>query len=316
VRWFLPALLIAVCIVGLCAFEQALCQQKQSPRYTIPEDVEHVRDVEFGKGGPRALTLDILRPKVKPKEPMPVIVFVHGGGWRMGKKEGGIARVIPLAQRGYFCVTINYRLSDEAVFPAQIEDCKCAVRFVRARAKEYGVDPDRVGAWGTSAGGHLVALLGTAGDAGDLEGKGGWDKYSSKVQAVCDYFGPTDFMKYIEDAQKAGKDIEEMKRQNADNAISKLLGGPFWEKRDLCRKASPITYVSKDDPPFLICHGDKDELVPLSQSEALRDALKKAGVECTLHVVKGAAHGIRDPESDKRMTAFFDKHLRGGKQDG
>lgn len=276
-------------------------------------DVEVIRNVEYGKGGNTSLTLDIARPKIQPKKPMPVVVFIHGGGWQKGSKESGLIKIVPLAQKGYFCATINYRLTDVAPFPAQIEDCKCAIRWVRAHAKEYNLDADHIGVWGGSAGGHLVALLGTSGGVKALEGKGGWDKYSSRVQAVADYFGPTDFLYWAEEAEKKGIDLEQLQAQRAGGAISKLLGGPFSKKLDVAKQASPTTYITKDDPPVFIGHGENDNLVPLSQSKVFYDALEKEGVKATLHIVKGKGHGFRDPETDKMVADFFDKHLRGGK---
>ena len=277
---------------------------------SVPSDVEVVLNVEYGKGGGRPLKLDILRPKNTPEKPMPAVVFIHGGGWRGGKKEGGVPRLIPFAQHGYFCASIEYRLSGEAVFPAQIEDCKCAIRFLRAKAKEYNVDPDRIGVWGASAGGHLVALLGTSGGAKELEGKGGWEKHSSRVQAVVDCFGPTDLVKIVEDAAK-GSVQGRMGFDTANNPVALLLGGPVDQNKDKAVKASSVTYVSKDDPPFLILHGDQDPLVPLSQSESLNAALKNAGVESTLHVVKGAGHGFPGlGDVNEMIVAFFDKHLK------
>jgi acetyl esterase/lipase len=244
---------------------------------------------------------------------MPVVVFIHGGGWQKGDKQAGLGRLIPLVQKGYFGATINYRLTDIAPFPAQIEDCKCAIRWVRAHAKEYNLDPDHIGVWGGSAGGHLVALLGTSGRAKALEGKGGWPDQSSNVQAVADYFGPADFLYWAEEAKKKGVELQQLEAQHAGSAITKLLGGKFSEKMDVAKQASPVTYIDKNDPPVFIGHGEKDQLVPLSQSQVFCDALKKAGVEATLHVVKGAGHGFRDPETDKMVADFFDKHLRGGK---
>ena len=280
---------------------------------SLPTDVEFIRNVEYGKGGNTSLTLDIVRPKIQPKDPMPVVVFIHGGGWQKGKKESGLLKIAPLAQKGYFCATIEYRLSGEAIFPAQIEDCKCAIRWVRAHAKEYNLDADHIGVWGGSAGGHLVALLGTSGGVKELEGKGGWEKYSSKVQAVADYFGPTDFLYWAEEVKKSGLSIEQLESQRAGGPISKLLGGPFSKKMDVAKQASPTTYITKDDPPVFIGHGENDNLVPLSQSKVFYDALKKEGVEATLHIVKGQGHGFRDPETDKMVADFFDKHLRGRK---
>lgn len=296
---------VLICIPALA--------QRQPSVPVIPADVEVIRDVEYGKGGDVSLKLDILRPKTQPKAPMPVVVFIHGGGWRNGSKERGIERLIPLAQNGYFCVTINYRLTDVAVFPAQIEDCKCAIRWVRAHAKKYNADPKHIGVWGTSAGGHLVALLGTSGGVKELEGKGGWEKESSRVQAVCDWFGPSDFLYWAEEVTKKGIDIAKLENEVAGGAISKLFGGPFSRKQDVARQASPITYVSRDDPPFLIMHGDQDNLVPLSQSQVLHEALKKVGVDSTLKILQGAAHGFGPRfEAEKTVADFFDKHLRKG----
>ncbi len=306
--WHVPALTDSD---AQAAGPPAVGQRALGPR--IPADVELIRDVEFGKGGGRALKLDILRPKNPPEEPLPVVTFIHGGGWRGGKKGVGILRLLPLARRGYFCATIEYRLSGEAVFPAQIEDCKCAIRWLRAHAKEYNLDPDRIGVWGSSAGGHLVALLGTSGGVKELEGKGGWEKHSTRVQAVVDFFGPTDLLNIVEDAGKnqfQGRTGFDSK----NNPVALLLGGPIEENKDKAAKASPITYVSKDDPPFLIVHGDRDALVPLGQSERLRDALKKVGVEAKLHVVKGAGHGLgRVGDVGDMIVSFFDEHLRRGK---
>lgn len=299
------SLVLALIIAGT-----ALAQRKA----IIPSDVELIRDVEYGKGGDVSLKLDIVRPKTPPSKPMPVVIFVHGGGWQSGSKESAIPLLVPLARKGCFCVTINYRLTDVAPFPAQIEDCKCAVRWVRAHAKTYNLDAHNIGAWGASAGGHLVALLGTSAGVQELEGKGGWAGYSSRVHAVADYFGPADFLYWAEEVRKTGVSIEELERTKANNAISKLFGGPFSQKLDVARQASPITYVDRSDPPFFIAHGDQDNLVPLSQSKVFYEALKKNGVDATLHVVKGAGHGFaRQLGVEDLVYRFFDKHLRGVK---
>jgi acetyl esterase/lipase len=274
----------------------------KAPR-VVPDDLEFLRDVEYGKGADTSLKLDILRPKKPPAEPMPVVVYIHGGAWKGGSKAGMPGLCTALAQSGYFCASVEYRMSQEAVFPAQIEDCKCALRFLRAHAKEYKINPDKIGVWGHSAGGHLVALLGTAGDARDLEGKGGWQDQSSRVQCVIDCFGPADFT-------VIPKGLEGVKEQMS-SPVTQLLGGPVPENMEKAVKASPITYVSKDDPPILIMHGDQDPTVPISQSEKFYEALKKAGADATLHVVKGAGHGFRGQEIDDVTRAFFDKHLKG-----
>jgi len=282
-----------------------------APAPRVPDSIEVIRDVVYGKGGGRELKLNIIRPKASPKTPLPVVVWIHGGAWLAGSKEG--LQTLPLAEAGYFTASIEYRLSQEAKFPAQIEDCKCAIRFLRAKAKEYGIDPDRIGVWGPSAGGHLVALLGTSGGAKDIEGAGGWADQSSRVQAVCDFFGPTDFSKMggWHDA--------------ADSPEAKLLGGPIAEKTDAVRRANPITYVTPDDPPFLIIHGDKDSTVPIGQSELLHAALKAKGVDSTFVIVKGGGHGFgpvapataTDPDRagiQAQVLAFFDRVLRPKKE--
>lgn len=269
----------------------------------VPDDVEFIRDVEFGMGGDRPLRLNIIRPKGPPAVPMPVVVFIFGGGWRQGNKEG--LRTLALARKGYFTVSIEYRLSGEAIFPAQIHDCKCAIRWLRAHAEEYKIDPDRIGVWGPSAGGHLSALLGTSGGVAELEGTGGWPEFSSRVQAVVDFFGPTNFLKM------GGW------HDNADSPESQLVGGKIADKPEMVRMADPITYVTPDDPPFLIVHGEEDKAVPISQSELLHEALEKVGVEVRFVRVKGAGHGFTgdnpDPsraEINAMVARFFDRHLR------
>ena len=207
--------------------------------------------------------------------------------------------------KGYAVASINYRFSQHAVFPAQIEDCKAAIRWLRANAAKYHLDPDHIGVWGASAGGHLVALLGTTGGVKDLEGQGGNLDQSSRVQCVVDWFGPTELTTMGEQGDKPG------------SPVALLIGGPAPENKQKARKASPLTYVSKDAAPFLIMHGDKDNVVPLRQSELLAEALKKAGVEVTLQVVKGNGHGgpgFNSPESRKLIEDFFAKHLGKEKQ--
>jgi acetyl esterase/lipase len=275
----------------------------------IPANIEIVRDVEYGTGGGRPLKMHILRPKTLPAGPMPILVWIHGGAWLGGNKDGGIFQLIPFVQRGCFCATIEYRLSQEAKFPAQIEDCKCAIRFLRAKAKEYRLDPDRIGVWGSSAGGHLVAMLGVTGGVKELEGKGGWPDFSSRVNAVCDWFGPSDFSKMADAPSRINRHLP-----TCPEAL--LIGGSLQENKEKAAKASPVTYVTKEAPPFLIMHGDQDDVVPYNQSELLYEALKKAGVEVTFHPVKGAGHGFGGPEIMKMVSEFFEKHLRisgGGK---
>jgi acetyl esterase/lipase len=277
---------------------------KAAPR--VPEGVKALRDIEYVPGGGPRRTLDLYLPE-KAAGPLPLIIWVHGGGWSAGSKENCPALLY--TRRGYAVASINYRLSQSAVFPAQIQDCKAAVRWLRANAKTHGLDPERFGAWGSSAGGHLVALLGTAGDAKDLDGDGPNREVSSRVQAVCDWFGPTDLLKM--DAQSGPN--SRIKHDAPASPESRLIGGAIQENKEKAERANPIKYVGAGAPPFLIMHGDQDPLVPLGQSELLHEALKKAGVDSTLHVVKGAGHGFGRDAAGKLVEEFFDRHLKRGK---
>lgn len=303
------AFMIAI-LAALAAFGAAAPAPK--PGAMVPTDVELIKDVAYSPDGNKAHKLDILRPKKLPAEPMPVLVFIHGGGFQSGDKSAGYRYLMRFAQRGYFCATINYRFAQEKVFPAQLEDCKCAIRYLRAHAKRYNLDPDHIGVWGNSAGGNLVAMLGVTGGIKEFEGTGGWQDTSSRVQAVVDYYGMTDFLA-INDLVKQGKATARFMARTGKDSISHLLGCPYWENPDLCRKASPTTYVSKDDPPFYIFHGDKDPLTPYSQGELLNERLRAAGVESDFYLVKGGKHGWPPrADVDTRVDAFLDKHLRGG----
>lgn len=229
------------------------------------------------------------------------MVWIHGGAWLGGSKERPPA--LRFVAKGYAVASVNYRLSQHAIFPAQIEDCKAAIRWLRANAAKHGYDPNRIGVWGSSAGGHLVALLGTTSGVKEFD-VGPNAGVSSRVQAVCDFFGPTDFT-------KMSSFPSTMHHDAPDSPEAKLIGGPVQENKDKARRANPITYVTKDDPPFLIVHGDKDPLVPHNQSELLLDALKKAGLEATLYTVQGGGHGgFKDPQVDVLVTQFFERHLR------
>ncbi|MCA1597228.1 MAG: alpha/beta hydrolase, partial [Chloroflexi bacterium] len=243
--------------------------------------VNLTRNVESAEVNGKPLLLDLGEP-VDIEGPLPVIIWIHGGGWEAGSKEDCPAGY--LVHHGYAVVSINYRLSQEAVFPAQIYDCKGAVRWLRAHSAAYHLDPRRFGVWGASAGGHLAALLGASNGSKSMEGNvGGNLDQSSQVQAACDWFGPTDFLKLrdfptiLHSDPVSGPDI-------------RLIGGPLEKNLPKVRAANPITYVSKTSPPFLVMHGDKDPLVPLNQSELLYDALKAAGVRVTFCVVHGGGH--------------------------
>lgn len=267
------------------------------------------RDVVYAKTPEKDLLLDVYRPTNPKAEKLPLIVWIHGGAWRNGSKGDG-HQVMPFVESGeYVGASINYRLSSEAIFPAQIHDCKAALRWLRAHAFRYGIDPRRVGVWGSSAGGHLVALLGTSGGVRGLEGDvGGNLRYSSNVQAVCDFFGPTDLLQM--DAHSIS---DRMKHDAPDSPESQLIGGPIQQHPDQVARVNPITYVTPDDPPFLIVHGDKDPLVPYHQSELLHAALDAAGVPTSLYKVVGGEHGkggeFGSDELLQRVADFFELRL-------
>jgi len=268
-------------------------------------NVRVLKDLPYVRDGHERQKLDLYLP-LNAQAPLPLVIWIHGGGWQNGSKEGCPARF--LTQQGFAVASVNYRLSGHAVFSAQIEDCKAAVRWLRAHAREHNLDPDHFGAWGSSAGGHLVALLGTSGDVMEWETVGEHRDVSSRIQAVCDWFGPTDLLQMDQQARESGG----RPFHDAPNSPeSKLIGGPIQERREQAAKANPIVYVTKDDPPFLIAHGDADPLVPIGQSRLLETALKQAGVDVTLYVVEKGSHGgWSDPKPRELVQEFFVMRLR------
>jgi acetyl esterase/lipase len=273
-----------------------------------PARTRVLRNLEYVPGGGRANSLDLYRPR-PPAGPLPVILYIHGGGWSEGDKaEARGALQQALVARHFALASINHRLSDKARFPAQIHDCKAAVRWLRANARRYGLDPDRIGVWGFSSGAHLAALLGTAGDVPELEGTAGNREFSSRVQAVCAVAGPYDLLRMNANG-RSPRDRRWTFRYGAANSPEGiLLGGSVRKLRAKARLASPVSHVSPDDPPFLIQHGGRDPLVPVQQARLLYQALKKAGVKATLNIHPRSGHVVRD---GKRIGAFFERHLKG-----
>ena len=271
----------------------------------LPEGVQLLGDISYVKDGHQRQRIDLYLPDKfeKLERPLPVVVWIHGGAWMAGDKRRCPAIWLAAKEKGYAVASVNYRLSQDAIFPAQIQDCKAALRWLRANAAKYHLNPDRIGVWGGSAGGHLVSLLGVTGGVKEFEGNGGNPKESTRVQAVVDWFGPSDL---------AALGAHE---RRVKQPLSKLLGGLVSENLDKARRASPLTYVDKKNkiPPFLIMQGDQDKLVDLSQSEQLAAALQKAGVEVQLEILKGAGHGgsaFKEPKRKKQIEAFFEKHLK------
>jgi acetyl esterase/lipase len=289
----------------LLAVASAAAAQPPGPK--PPGGTKVYTNLEYVPGGHERQRLDLYIP-AKADTPLPVIVWVHGGAWMGGSKDGG---VMPLSfvGKGYAVAAINYRLSQHAVFPAQIEDCNAALRWLRANAKTYNLNPERIGVWGASAGGHLVALLGTSGGVEDREGKIGNADQSSRVQAVVDFFGPTDFLQMDAHALPGAR----LKHDPPTSPESRLIGGAIQENVEKVGRANPIKSVTKDAPPFLIVHGEQDPLVPWHQSALLYEALKRARSDVTFYKIAGAGHGTQEFNSDMMraaVQAFFDKHLK------
>jgi acetyl esterase/lipase len=297
------SLAIMILAVALCDITAQPARLRGPPVKIADAAID--RDLVYKRINGRALTLDLYRPR-NASGPSPVIVWIHAGGWRHGRKEQHIP-VLRFVSDGYAVTSIELRPSGETPFPAQIEDCKAAVRWLRANAAKYNLNPDRIGAAGHSGGGHLAALLGTSGGVQELEGSGDNMSYSSRVQAVCDVSGPSDLLRLYRDAS----DPSTRTRRKDISDIDGLLGGPAEQNKAKAIAASPITYVSNDDPPFLIIHGQNDHSVPASQGELLAAALKAAGVETILEVTpRGHSVGLGGPMLLPIVKAFFDKHLK------
>jgi acetyl esterase/lipase len=232
----------------------------------------------------------------------PLIIWIHGGAWQVGNKSDGVP--FEYVGYGYALASINYRLSQYGLFPAQIEDCKAAVRWLRGNAARYNLDPHRFAAWGPSAGGHLAAMLGTA--AGTRRFDVGENlTVSSSVWAVVDYFGPTNFIQM--DAHRLP---DGQVHDGPESPESQLVGGPIQDHPDRVALANPVTYVTPACPPFLIIHGELDPLVPHHQSVLLVNALEREGVPVTFYTVNGGGHGgFTDPRVEELTRSFLERHL-------
>lgn len=263
--------------------------------------MQQYHDLAYVTNGRSRQKLDLFIPDVGKK--LPLVIWVHGGAFRVGSKKDHV----PLAylEHGFAVASLNYRLSQDAIFPAQIEDIKAATRWLRANAKKYRLCPNRFGAWGESAGGHLVAMLGLTGNTNTFD-VGEHLEMSSQVQAVVDHFGPTDFLQM--DTQRLP---EGMVHDPPDSPESELVGGAIQAHKDRVARANPITYVTRDAPPFLIVHGDHDPLVPYQQSVILNNALVAHGVPVSFYTVIGEGHGnFKDPMVAEITLKFFERHLK------
>lgn len=261
----------------------------------MPQGVTSEMDIEYGKVGERSLQLDLYRP-ASSDHPRPAILFIHGGGWKGGERSIMAFYCQRYAERGYITATMSYRFSQEAPFPAAVSDTKCAIRFLRANAARYGIDPNKIAVSGNSAGGHLSLMAGYSSDIAALEGEGGNPGVSSRVQAVIDFYGPTDLT--TDFARKQG-------------VVKDFMGGKTWEQApDLYKQASPLTYLTPDDPPTLILHGTIDDIVPIDQADTLAVKLKELGIACMYDRVEGWPHTMDLVDGvNKHCRYFMDKFL-------
>ena len=267
-----------------------------------PDDPSTVkRDIEFANVDGHSLKLDLYLPAETRQAPL--VVWIHGGGWRGGSRSK--CPINWLINDGYAVASISYRLTDKAIFPAQVHDCKAAIRWLRANTGKYGYSTAKIAVSGSSAGGHLAALVGTSGGVKELEGTvGGNLDQPSRVDAVVDFYGATDFvLRSKTQPHRANKE---------GSVVYLLLGGGADQKVELAQQASAAFHVTKDDPPFLVFHGDKDKTVLLDQSERITELYSKAGLPITLHLLKGSGHGGNEFYSGERrglIRAFLVKYL-------
>ena len=265
-------------------------------------DQKRINDIEYAKVGSHALLLDLYLPDAKNA---PLVVWVHGGAWRSGSKSK-----MPLGflvDQGFAVASVDYRLSPVAKFPAQIHDCKAAIRFLRANAQTYGFRAEKIGIAGSSAGGHLVAEMGVSNGHQDLEGDVGSNlDHSSDVHAVVDLYGPTNFMTILDQSTPHGLSVRVP-------ALDLLLGAGPKEKPELARLASPVFHVDKGDPLLLLIHGDQDPQVPINQSHELHAKYKELNLDVQFEVVHGGTHGgpmFFDKNRRELIESFFDRTLR------
>ena len=288
-------------------------------------------DVEYGMGGDHPMYLDLMVPEAKSDKKRPVIIWVHGGGWSIAeltKKYRPTKALADACRMGFVCASIEYRLVTEKPFPAPIEDCKCAVRFLKAHAEEFGIDPEAIGIWGESAGGQLAALVGASWMNPDLEGEGGWKEYSSRVQAVCDWYCGGDMThmgaykcpEVAKRAEELGITLTLMPRQlepekypdapMQNSIFTWMFGKPGEEAPELSMAISPIFYVDREQPSYLLMHGDSDQAVTPRFSYNYFDALKKYGHDVTFVLVPEQGHGFFQGEGYYDIVLnFFAKKL-------
>ena len=265
--------------------------QQRGNRRQLPDGVKAFRDLQYAEVDGQALHLDLYVPE-NAETPPPLVIWIHGGGWTKGSKENFNPAILRLTGEGYAAASLDYRLEGIVSHPKQIHDCKGAVRWLRANAEKYGYDVTRIGVGGGSAGGHLSLLLGMSNGVQELEGNvGGNLDQSSRVDAIVDLYGPSALNRFAEKSQRFA----------------------HGKTAELIRTASPCTYLSADDPPLLILHGDIDKVVPVDQSEYLHQQYQQAGLKSSLHIIEGAGHGgpqFSDDTRQQLIKEFLDRYIK------
>ena len=260
------------------------------------QEIDLRSDIEFAKVDEMKLKLDLYLPghiAETPSGPLPLIIWVHGGAWRAGTRKN--MPLEALVRKGYAVASVDYRLTPVAPFPANVHDIKAAIRFLRAKAEDYGLDPQRFAIAGASAGGHLAALVGVTNGHSYLEGKvGEYGDISSEVQAIISFYGAANLETILSQSTPHGLSVRVP-------ALQLLLGGQPDEKPDVARMASPVSHVDQKDPPLLLIHGDQDPQMPINQSHELQGAYERLGLISIFHVVHGGAHGGSEFYDSERL---------------
>lgn len=300
IRFMKPILLMVLLFPVL-----AQCQKAPAVPPPPPSGVKAMLNQDYTGSGNKRQMLDLYVPEAASETPRPLVVYIHGGGWENGSKDNAGVLFALIKDKPYAGASVNYRLTNEANWPAQIQDCKAAIRWLRAHAKEHNIDEEKIAVFGISAGGHLVSMLGVTGGDKELEGAlGANTDQSSRVTCVLDFCGPSNFLTFKGKGSVLDPD-------DPKSALAKLIGGPLKDRLDAGRSASPVNYLSSDDAPFLIIHGDKDTLVPYAQAQEFDAALEAAKLPATLITGTGGGHVFFSAQLVARMRDFLDRHLLG-----
>jgi acetyl esterase/lipase len=284
---------------------QTTCAQTAEKAVEPPPGMKALRDLNYAGTSNWRQTLDLFVHEKPTEKPQPLIVFIHGGGWEGGSKNNGGVLSALIKDSGYIGATINYRLTNEGGHPNQIHDCKAAIRWLRAHAKEHNIDKDKIAVFGISAGGHLCSLLGVSAGVRELDGAvGAHTDESARVSCVVNFCGPADFLTF-------GGQGSVIDPEDASSAVGKLVGGKISERQGQAKNASPVQHISKDDAPFLHIHGTKDNIVPYAQAKEFDEKLDATGIPSTLLSGEGGPHVFFSADMILKIRAFISHHLLG-----